>query len=560
MSLPVQQHTCDVLVVGGGIAAGAAALAACSQGARTLVLDQGRFGRSGSSATAGGGTAAAFGHTHRGVPGNADTPEQHFADTIAKGCGIADPDLVRILVQESPDAVRRLMRLGVPYACTEQGLLYQNHGVGQTHPRNCTPRGNGAEIAERLIKEAAFRGAGLLAQCRVFSLYRRKGAVAGAVALDTSDPREPFLRLINARAVVLAAGSATALLPHASAAFTTSGDGFRLAFEAGASIANMEFLEFTFVPLIHGRAVPCGGSTQLTSRGADFLNASGERFMERLNPGGERVTRAFLVEAFYREMQAGRGPVRLDCTSLSAATWAEWEGIGHPLLTLLRALYGEGYPKASLELVPALHCLLGGVLMDADGRTDVPGLWVAGENATGVQGAVRLGGNAIAECLVFGQRAGRNAAEQARQAPAARLAPGKALRALDAVLAPQAPALGGGERLRRLRQTAWDCLGVVRREEPLRQGVRTLAATLEEANALRAQTPADVHALLDLRGLALTGLLCARAALARRESRGGHLRDDFPKTAPDVVRHVFRRQQPDPVACPVSPQQPRSNG
>ena len=137
---------------------------------------------------------------------------------------------------------------------------------------------------------------------------------------------EQKLYLIEARSIVLCSGSATALQPHASAAFKTFGDTYRLAYEAGAALADMEFLEFTFIPLVAGKAVPCGGSTQITSRGGRFYNRLGERFMERYNPeSGERTTRRPWFRRFYREMRAGRGPVYLDCATIAPELWEEWE-------------------------------------------------------------------------------------------------------------------------------------------------------------------------------------------------------------------------------------------
>ncbi len=525
-------HT-DVLIIGGGAAALAAACAAAETGAGVLLVDAGRPARSGSSATAGGGTAAAFGQTCLGVPGNDDTPEIHFEDTLREGRGINNPRLVNLLVTEILPLVRRLTAAGVPYARTEEGLYYQNRGVGQSRPRNCTPRGNSAALCEWLFKTAAFRGAVSLCRMRILSLLHDGSRVSGAVAMRT-DTGE--MLCIAAGSVVIAAGSATALMPYASAAFPTWGDAFRLAWEAGAELANMEFLEFTFAPMAAGRVFSCGGSTQLVSRGARFINNAGEAFLERLPGLGSHPTRAALVPAFYREIRAGRGPIRLECASIPAARWEEWAAIGHPLIELLKALYGSGYQHETLAFTPALHCVLGGIVTGEWGETAVPGLFAAGEAATGVHGAARLGGNAIAECLVFGSRAG---AAAAAAGGTSRAGVQQAREALEAFRGEESSEPFQAH-VALLRQTAWETLGVVRTASELERGQRFFDGMAALAGKSRALSARSLCELLNLRGLALTAQLASRAALERTESRGCHLREDIPDAASRQTEAAWR--------------------
>jgi len=510
----------DVLVIGGGAAALAAACAAADDGARVLLMDSGRPARSGSSATAGGGTAAAFGHTCLGITGNADTPDIHFEDTLREGHGINNPRLVRCLVSEIIPIVRRLTAGGVPYTLTDEGLYYQNRGVGQSFPRNCTPRGNSAVLCEWLLKTASFRGVASFACMRAVSLLQDETGVTGAVALQTDTGR---MLHITAGSVVLAAGSATALMPYASAAFPTWGDSFRLAWEAGAELANMEFLEFTFSPVVAGRSFPCGGSTQLVSRGARFINGRGDAFLENNPALGPHPTRAALVPAFYNEIKEGRGPVRLECASILPEHWEAWEAIGHPLIALLTTLYGREYRQKTLEFSPAMHCDLGGIVIDEWGRTSIPRLFAAGEATTGIHGASRLGGNAIAECLVFGTRAGMAAASAAQSGKETHSATNAVM---DTLLGEEAAPVS--EHIAQLRQTAWETLGVVRNEEDLKRGLALFDEKAALAQKARAHTAQGIDTLLNLRGLALTAQLSARAALERTESRGCHLRADMP--------------------------------
>ncbi|MFA7468869.1 MAG: FAD-dependent oxidoreductase, partial [Desulfotomaculaceae bacterium] len=407
MDYSLEKVFTDVLIIGSGAAACMAALEAAKVGASVLVVDKGRLTRSGSTVTAGGGTAAAFGHTEFGKKGNPDTPEQHWCDTIKKGRYISNQDMVRYLVDNIPATVNYLVDLGVPYTKTKDGLYYQNKGVGQTYARNCTPRGNGAMLTEVLAKEFCYRGVTFLERTRIAKLLVRDKRVIGAIGINEAKNKT---YIISAKTVVIAAGSATGLQGFASAAFKTEGDSYWLGYDAGAVLANMEFLEFTFIPLINGKALPCGGSTQIVSRGAKFYNQLGERFMERYNPDTlEQTTRAVLIDAFYKEMKSGRGPVFMECSSISPEAWREWSKIGHAFISFVKAA-GIDFEQGRVELAPALHCMIGGILTDTSGRTSVDGLFAAGEAATGVQGAVRLGGNSIAECLVYGQKAGREAA------------------------------------------------------------------------------------------------------------------------------------------------------
>jgi len=509
----------DVLIIGGGAAALAAAWSAAESGADVILMDAGRPGRSGSSATAGGGTAAAFGHTCLGEPGNDDTPDIHYEDTLSEGRGINDPKLVRVLADEIVPLVRRLTDSGVPYVQTGEGLYYQNRGVGQSRPRNCTPRGNSVVLCEWLLKSAVYRGAVCLNRTRAISLLTDEGRVVGALAMRTETGKKIC---ISAGSVILAAGSATALMPYASAAFPTWGDSFRLAWEAGAELANMEFLEFTFAPMNGSHVMAIGGSTQLVSRGARFINKEGFPFLENDPTLGPHPTRAVLVPAFFREIKAGRGPILLECSSIAPNRWKEWESIGHPLIQLLTSLYGPYYQNETLAFTPALHCVLGGIVVDEWCKSSIPGLFAAGEAATGIHGAARLGGNAIAECLVFGSRAGTAAAQNASAGRIERRQLSEVLTSLEG----ESDVLSLENSLCQLRRTAWEKLGVIRNASELQQAVEAFARAGEQAQAYRAQSPDGLGKLLTLRGLALTAHLVAQAALERAESRGCHIRSD----------------------------------
>lgn len=532
----------DVLIIGSGAAACMAALEATKYHVDILLVDQGRLGRSGSSATAGAGTAAAFGHTVLGEKGNPDTPRQHFEDIVRKGRYLSDQKLVRILVEEIRDIIPRLIEIGIPYEMTVDGLFYQNQGVGQTYARNCTPKGNGAIVTEILLKETGFRGVSFLERTRIIKLFKNNNRVVGALGINALKKK---LYFISAKSIIIAAGSATALQNYASASFKTTGDSFWLAYDAGADLSNMEILEFSFVPLLDQKAVPCGGSTQLTSRGSRFYNSLGQRFMEKYNPGTlEKTTRAVLISAFYREMKAGRGPVYMDCASIAPELWRNWEKIGHPFLNFMKAA-GIDYETGRVHLVPALHCFLGGIVIDQWGGTGVEGLYAAGEATTGIHGAVRLGGNAFAECFVFGKRAGAQAATEAIKLGNAAIDENEVGSYFNALANTDSKngATDLTANLDKVKDMAWRTIGVVRNRPELLKGFEFFEEMVRQVPEYKVFNADELNLKVTLRNLSLTAALSSRASLAREETRGGHDREDFPEEKSDfLVNFVFNRK------------------
>lgn len=541
----------DVLVIGSGAAACMAALEASKSGVKVLIVDKGRLTRSGSTVTAGAGTAAAFGHTELGKKGNSDTPYQHWEDTVKKGRYISNQDLVKYLTEDITEIVDYLVDIGVPYVKTEEGLYYQNQGVGQTYPRNCTPKGNGAALTEIISKEFCYRGVSYLERTRIVKLLTKDNRVIGAIGINATEGK---IYMISAKAVIIAAGSATGLQGFASASFKTEGDSYWLAHNAGASLANMEFLEFTFIPMINGRAMPCGGSTQITSRGAKFYNQLGERFMEKYNPDTlERTTRAVLVDAFYREMKEGRGPVYMDCASIAYELWIEWEKIGHSFINFVKAANVD-YLKDKIELVPALHCFIGGIIIDASGKTNVEGLFAAGEASTGVQGAVRLGGSSIAECLVYGKRAGLKASMEAINNQRVDIEESHLKNDWESLLGGTAKTdiTNAKDWPEIIRKTAWNSLGVIRNEEEIKKGIATFSEIYNSTQDLKVSSLAELDFKISLRNLSFTGILCCLSAEERRESRGHHQREDYPQESNDyLVWNVFHAK--NGITCSQEP-------
>src|SRR5581483_11325988 len=328
----------------------------------------------------------------------------------------------------------------------------------------------------------------------------------------------------RAKATVLAGGSATALFRYQSASFQTTGDAWVLGYEAGARLVNAEFMEFTIIPKVGKTILPSSGISPYLAFGGKLYDRGGERILRRYDPERmETTSRATIAYAVYAEWAAGRGPVTNDPADFGEAEWAEIADITNRLTAV-----GLDYHREKFEWVPALHTCLGGMTVDEDAWTGVPGLWAAGECTATIHGANRLSSCAIPDCYTFGYRAGRAAARHALGADD----PGPAT---VADVARDYEALRGefaasGEKpsaaVTRVRDVAWERLGLSRDGAGLEQGLAEIRA-LRRVPLAAADTASLVRAV-EARCLIQAAELVALAAATRTESRGQHRRADYP--------------------------------
>ena len=526
----------DVLVVGGGLAALRAALSARAAGARVLVAVKRKAGRSGCSANTSGGYAAAWDFLDE-----LDNARLHYEDTVIGSGWVSERALVSAMAEEAPRRLQELFDIGAKFRMRE-GRYHLSPSGDHRRPRVLVPENmRGTDMTLPLREAVVEAGCELLENCVVVDLVRDGDRVVGAIGIGRETPR---VWNIRAGATILAAGGAGRMFPVTSNPIDVRGGGYALALRAGARLRDMEFIQFYPWRLIRpfkGTRMPIQPSTFVA--GGKLFNSRGERFMEAYDPvKKEAAMRDVSARGIFDQIRKGldvEGGVTLDVSDIPDEQFR----IDNTKVVDALDPKGIDYREIPLVVAPEAHFFMGGVLTDVDGRTDLSGLYAAGENASGVHGGNRLNSNAVPETQVFGHRAGIDAAAFAgrrRQgaedgAAAAQTWAGR----LAGIQDPAAqPGAGMSALVQELQQAINLGIGIVRTADGLQRCMDALADIRERAAGVPLQTLGDLVTSAEIDDMCRVGTACASSALYRTESRAAHYRDDYPATSTDWVCSV----------------------
>jgi len=524
----------DVLVIGAGGAGLRASLEALAQGAAVGVVCKSLLGKA-HTVMAEGGIAAAMANVDA-----ADNWKTHFRDTMRGGKFLNNWRMAQLHAQESPDRVRELEQWGALFDRTENGDILQRAFGGHTFKRLChVGDRTGLEMIRTLQDRGVQQGIDVYMECTVTRLLTDGGRVTGAFAYWRETGR--FI-VFKAKSIVIATGGIGKAWRITSNSWEYTGDGMALAYEAGAELMDMEFVQFhptgmVWPPGVQGILV----TEAVRGEGGILRNKAGERFMDKYDPKRmELSTRDVVARSIYTEVKEGRGTEHggayLDISHMPA------EYVKKKLPSMyhqFKELADVDITKGPMEVGPTCHYMMGGIRVDAEtAQSTVTGLFAAGEAAAGLHGSNRLGGNSLSDLLVFGRRAGLAAAEYARRASASSLDNAQIDQAEKELLAPFSHT--GSESPyavhRDLQEVMQDLVGIYRTEEDLKKALIELQKL--KARAAKASVEGSRlfnpgwHLSYDLKAMLIVSEAVTHSALARTESRGAHSRIDHPNLDP----------------------------
>jgi succinate dehydrogenase flavoprotein subunit len=525
-----ETHEHDVLIIGAGGAGLRAAIEALGQGASVGVVCKSLLGKA-HTVMAEGGIAAAMANVDA-----ADDWRTHFRDTMRGGKFLNNWPMAQIHAQEAPERVRELEQWGALFDRTTTGDILQRAFGGHTFKRLChVGDRTGLEMIRTLQDRGVHLGVDVYMECAITKLLKDGERVSGAFGYWRETGR--FV-VFKARSIVIATGGIGKAWRITSNSWEYTGDGMALAYDAGAELMDMEFVQFhptgmVWPPGVQGILV----TEAVRGEGGVLRNKDGERFMERYDPEKmELSTRDVVARAIYTEAREGRGTEHggayLDISHKPA------EYVKRKLPSMyhqFRELADVDITQGPMEVGPTCHYMMGGIRVEAEtAQATVPGLFAAGEAAAGLHGANRLGGNSLSDLLVFGRRAGLAAAEHANRAGPVTIDAHQVLKAATEMLEPFERSAGDSpyQIHRDLEETMQNYVGIFRNEDDLKKGLAELRKLNRRVERMRVEGSRlfnpGWHLARDLKSMLTVSEAVALSALERKESRGAHSRIDYP--------------------------------
>ena len=552
----------DVLVIGAGGAGLRAAIEASARGASVGVICKSLLGKA-HTVMAEGGMAAAMGNVD-----DRDNWRVHFADTMRGGQYVNNWRMAELHAKEAPDRVKELEGWGALFDRTPDGRILQRNFGGHRYPRLAhVGDRTGLELIRTLQDHGIHQGLDVHMECTVLTLLKDGDRVAGAFAYDRERGR---FRLFKSRAVVLATGGIGRAYKITTNSWEGTGDGQSLAYHAGAALQDMEFVQFhptgmIWPPSVRGILV----TEAVRGEGGVLKNRDGRRFMFdsvpdlykaqtaddpeegwRYTQGDkdarrppELLTRDHVARMIVREVREGRGSphggVFLDISWIKEKLPNAEEHIKRKLPSMYHQfmqLAGVDITREPMEIGPTTHYMMGGIRVDGDNQmSTVPGLFACGECAAGLHGANRLGGNSLSDLIVFGKRAGEYAAKFATEHGAVSVDEAQVKAAEREALLPfERQSNEGPYQVQdALQETMQDLVGIVRAQHEMEQALERLEELKKRARCVGVRGNREYnpgwHTALDLKNLLTVSEAITRSAIERKESRGGHFRDDYPE-------------------------------
>ena len=513
----------DVVVVGGGVAGASAALAAADAGSSVALVAKDALEET-NTVYAQGGVAVVFGAD--------DSFESHVSDTLQVGCGICDVEAVDRVVRGGPTALRKLIDRGARFDTGSDGSIELSREGGHTHHRIIHAGGaaTGVEI-QRTLNEAVRKHTDIAVFESHFAIDLISGANGRVIGLLAQTARGELV-IFSAAQVVLATGGAGQLFRETTNPAIATGDGVAMAFRAGAALRDIEFFQFHPTCLYLAGAARVLISEIVRGAGGVLLDKDRVRFMPEYHPAAELAPRDVVSRAcFDRMVKTNDTSVYLDLSSLKRSPHELFPHIGR-----ICQYFGIDIARDPIPVRPGAHYMIGGIQVDADGRTSVPGLWAVGECASsGLHGANRMGSNSLLEGLVLGARAGERACEDGRDFP---LIPVDRRLRVERTQGSGDVRLGIQDMTYSLKSLMWRQMGIVRSGRAIADAIEKVGFWARAVQKLATPEPRS----WELLNMLTIAHLAAVSAAVREESRGTHFREDFP--APDLHRRAHTLLQP----------------